>query len=268
LQAEGYIELNEGKLHYLRIGNGKKIIVAFPGYGNEAVIFAAFEKFLPEYTIISINLPYHGKSDWPLNSPLQKRSLTELINKLMIETGVDKVILAGYSIGARLCLCIIEQMPESISDVLLIAPDGLVPNRFYHFVTMNAFGKWLFKDFLTQPKKYMPLVTGMRSAGIVNEGRYRFATHYIDSDASRGFLLKVWPNLRFIVPDRNKLKEAINKYKIPVHIFIGNRDKVILAKYGERFKKEMSTVKLYIVDRGHWLLDDETLSAMAKHLST
>ena len=44
---------------------------------------------------------------------------------------VDKVALAGYSMGGRVCLTITELLPELIDRVLLIASDGLVFNPLY-----------------------------------------------------------------------------------------------------------------------------------------
>lgn len=265
---EGYIQLGGGVLQYLRIGNGSKLLMAFHGYGNEAGMFAPFEPYLPGYTIISVNLPHHGKSEWHDDQPLQQKELTDLAHILMKEAGVNNISLAGYSIGAKLCLCIMEQMPAQVEQVLLIAPDGLVPNPLYSLVTRNVAGKWLFKDFLTKPQRYLPLINGLQKINLIDKARYKFAMHYIGSESDRKFLLRVWPSLRLIIPDRNKLRRVINEYKIPVHIFIGNRDKIILAAYGERFSRGMATVQLHIVDGKHWIFDEETIIKMAKSLLT
>lgn len=264
--TEGYIQLNNGKLQYLRMGNGERLLIAFPGYANEATIFTPFEKYLFGYTIIAVNLPFHGKSIWQEDAPLQKNELVALINELMKEMGVKKCSLAGYSIGAKLCLSITELIPAAVEQLLLIAPDGLVANPLYGFVTRNVIGKWLFKDFLTHPYRYMSLINGLKKINLISAGRYKFSMHYIGNDNDRQFLLKVWPNLRLIIPDRKNLKHIIDKYKIPVHIFIGHRDKVILPAYGQRFSQGLSSVHLHIVEGGHWLFDEQAVSQMSKAL--
>ena len=268
MHQSGYITFGSKRFHFLRFGNGKKLIITFHGYGNDASIFAIFHSYLPDHTIISVDLPYHGGSEWTEEKQLEKADLIELVQELMKETNVERVNLAGYSIGARACLCITELMPEHIDKILLIAPDGLVPNTLYSFVTRNALGKWLFKDFLTKPSRYMYLINLLNKINLVNDARYKFAMHYISNEAGRDLLLRVWPNLGHIVPDKKKLREAIKKYKLPVHIFIGRRDKVILIRYGEEFKKGLETVQLAMVEKGHWLMDEETVSKMAKSLQT
>lgn len=265
LQQDGYIALQEGRLHYLRIGNGTKLLLAFHGYGNNATMFSGFESHLPEYTIINIDLPYHGKSEWG-GEQLQKSDLITIVEYARKETGIDKCSLLGYSMGARACLCIAELVPQFVDTIILVAPDGLVANPLYHFVTKNGFGKWLFKDFLVQPKRYDFLVNTMRKLRIVSEARYKFAMQNVNSEEKRSRLLQIWPNMALIIPDKDKLRKSIADYIIPVHVFIGAFDKVILVKYGKEFVKNINTAKLHVVDKGHWLFDSNTISQITEYL--
>jgi pimeloyl-ACP methyl ester carboxylesterase len=267
LYQSEYIQFNNNKWHYLKIGNGKKLIITFHGYGNDADMFLPFQDYLKDFTIISINLPYHGKTEWNKADPVQIDELVTLVNVLIEDANVDKFCLLGYSMGARACLCIAEQIPEQVDKILLIAPDGLVRNGFYQFVTKNSFGKWLFKDFLDHPDHYMPLVNLLKRTRVISPGRHKFAMYYINKQSEREKLLRIWPNMHLIIPDRVKLKRLIEEYRIPVHIFIGSYDKVIPLKNAKKFMRGLSTVQLHIFDKGHWLLDEDTISEMAQTLT-
>jgi len=266
VQEQGYIQLDNGTLQYLKIGSGNKLLLAFHGYGNDASIFTPFEAYLPGYTIISINLPYHGDSNWQSKMSLQRKDLVAIAQHAMNKLKVDKLSLLGFSMGARCCMCLVEEMPQCIDTLILAAPDGLVPNPLYNFVTNNFLGKWVFGNFLTHPGHYMPFIRLLKRLSIISKGRYKFAMYYLEKENDRDLLLKVWPNMSDIIPDRKKLKAIIAQRKIPVYIFIGRYDKVIPVDYGEKFKKNIPSVQLHVLDKGHWLFDEETIFKMIEYL--
>ena len=79
----GYIELDALRLHYLKIGAGAKLLVAFHGYGNDASLFTHFDKHLgAEYTLYSFDLPHHGKSECDDSRILEKQDMIKLLNSL------------------------------------------------------------------------------------------------------------------------------------------------------------------------------------------
>jgi pimeloyl-ACP methyl ester carboxylesterase len=260
---DGHIELQGNQIHYRRTGVGSKLLIAFHGYANNAEMFDGFEQNLQEYTIISIDLPYHGKTGWHDDRPLEVSDLNTIARRLMEDMRVNEFSLLGYSMGARACLCIVEQIPQCVDAVLLAAPDGLVPNPLYHFVTKNGVGKWLFKDFLSKPERYDLLINAARNLKIVSEARYKFAMQNMNSVWKRMQLLHIWPNMSRIIPDMKKLQTVLGQYNIPVHVFIGVHDRVIPVKYGKRFVKKIKTAKLHVVEKGHWLFDADTISKMA-----
>ena len=172
---EGYVSTGERKLHYLRAGSGKKLLLAFHGYGNEAGLFLPFVKHLDnEYTLISVDLPHHGGSQWEMGVVMEKAELLTLTGNLQKETGAEKVSLLGYSLGARVCMCIMEQIPCSIDRAVLVAPDGLVYNTLYHFVTRNFIGKRIFRNFLHDPTRYTRYTKWLMKSGFVNESQHNF----------------------------------------------------------------------------------------------
>ncbi len=265
--SSGYISLAKGKLHYLRFGSGKRLLLAFHGYGNTASIFQPFRQYVEtDFTVISIDLPHHGKSKWEEGLQLHKHDLEELINYCINTFGVNKLSLLGYSMGGRVCLTITDLVPEKVEQVLLIASDGLVFNPFYFFVTKTYIGKRIFRKFLTNTSRYAGIVNWMRKKQWIDQSRYKFAMYYLGSEADRQFLLKVWPGMSLITPNRRHLRSVINTYRIPVYIFMGAYDRIIPVPHAQRFKKDLETVQLFILEKGHRVLDADTLPQMASCL--
>ena len=263
----GYISLPGNKLHYLKMGTGSRLLIAFHGYANNASLFYPFRRYLEkDFTILSVDLPHHGQSVWPDDQLLHKADLKLMVTRLMQEHNVQTVALLGYSLGGRVCLTITELMPDKIDRVLLIASDGLVFNPLYYFVTKTFFGKRLFRSFLTNTQRYLGFIEWLRKKNFIDQSRYRFAMYYLDSEKDRSFLLKVWPGMSRIIPDMRRLRMAIRRYHIPVYIFMGTYDRVIPVPHAHRFKKDMQSVQLFIVEKGHRVFDTDTLPQMANCL--
>jgi pimeloyl-ACP methyl ester carboxylesterase len=261
----GYIRLGDEQLHHLSMGSGRKLLLAFHGYNNTAQIFQPFVSYLGrEYTIISIDLPHHGKSEWPEVRRFDVSQLKQLIKFLLEEYKVDKLSLMGYSLGGRVCLKAVELMPGNIDKVLLIAPDGLAFNPFYYFLTRTAVGSNIFRRFLTDPQRYMGLIEFARRRKWLDESRYKFAMQYLQTESARNFLLRVWPGMSRLIPSSVKLRSAIKRHSIPVHVFMGSYDRIIPVPLAKKFKKELETVQLHILDKGHRVFDSETLPQMAQ----
>ena len=265
----GFITLSGNKLHYLRMGSGSRLLIAFHGYANNATLFYPFQRHLgQDFTIISIDLPHHGQSVWPDTQMLHKQDLIDLVHQLCREYQAEQVSLLGYSLGGRVCLTITQLIPRLVEQVLLIASDGLVFNPLYYFVTRTLFGKRLFRSFLTNTRSYMSFVEWLRRKNFIDASRHRFAMYYLESEKDRAFLLRVWPGMGEIVPNLGSLRSAIRKHNIPVFIFMGSYDRIIPPLHAQKFKKDLSSVHLFILDKGHRVFDSDTLPQMAQCLIT
>jgi pimeloyl-ACP methyl ester carboxylesterase len=261
-----YFEHKGQKLHYLQMGTGKQLLIALHGYGNTAELFLPFADVLgAQYTIVSVDMPHHGKSAWG-KGELSVDMLRELIANLKKTYSVDKINLLGYSMGGRVCLKMVEHFSADINKVVLLASDGLRFNFFYYFLTRTIMGKALFKSFIEKPGKYFPLIEKAKNRKWIDESRYKFAMQYLQTEEKRTSLHNVWPAMAQLIPLTGKVKENIRKQKIPVYVFMGKYDKVIPVQLAEGFCKDLPTATLILLEKGHRLTDDECVAAISKCL--
>jgi pimeloyl-ACP methyl ester carboxylesterase len=264
----GYISLGTDKLHYLQTGRGKRLLISFHGYGNDASIFLGLcNEVENEFTCISLDLPHHGNSEWS-DLKLTEEQIVLLVRELKIQFNVDKVSLAGYSIGGRVCLKLVELIPESIDKVVLLASDGLRFNSFYYFLTRTTSGGSLFNNFLKNPKPYNVFIETAKKLGMINTVRYNFAMRYVRAEKDREFLLKVWPCLSLLIPDINRLKSIVAQHNIKLGVFMGKHDTIIPPSLGIGFKKNIPFADLVILDKGHKILDADTIPVVAKYITS
>lgn len=263
----GFINIGTEKLHYLQMGSGPKVLLAFHGYGNEAALFAPFEKPLGQrYTILSFDLPHHGGSTWTEDTPLTQKDLVQLIQQVITIFKVDKVSLMGYSIGGRICLNAAALVPQLIDQMLLMAPDGLAHHRFYYVMTRTAIGRRIFRYTLTNPQVSLPFVDWVRKMKLVAAARHQYTVYYIGTEENRRLLLQVWPGLSELMISPNKIRAAIRQHQIPVTIFMGIRDFVIPPPLAHKFSKGLDSVKVIVLDKGHRVFDANNAEEVAQPL--
>jgi pimeloyl-ACP methyl ester carboxylesterase len=249
------------------MGAGKDVLLAFHGYANDASLFEPFLKHLEnKYTLLSFDLPHHGKSDWADDKIWSKPELNQMLDRLRQEYKTDKFSLLGYSMGGRVCLTIAELVPQCVDKVVLIASDGLAVDYYYYFFTRTLIGKRIFRHMLQNPQGYFKVINWLRDTKRIDASRHRFAMQYLGSEYSRKFLLRAWPAMSGLMPGATVLRRAINKYHIPMAIFMGAYDKIIPPSLAHKFKKGLDSVEVHVLQKGHRVFDNENAGLIAQHL--
>lgn len=246
------------------MGGGSKVLIAFHGFGNDAAIFAPIAQLLQEaYTIVAIDLPGHGLSRWT-DPYFRKKDLMAIVQGIKNDFGVEKLSLLGYSLGGRVCLNIVEQQPNWIDKLVLLAADGLEKNYWYQIATRNPIGKVIFKSMMQQPEQWLNRVDFLRKYKIIDESRFKFARINLTDEKVRHQLSYVWPVTSKLVVNIAAVKWNLNKYKIETHVFMGKHDRIFPPVQGERFVKNLKTAHLHILDSGHNLLETALLPEIQK----
>ena len=262
-----YIGVGNLRMHYLKTGKGRRLLLGFPGYGHSAhSLLDVAHQLTEEYTCLLIDLPHHGQSNWPAGSTCTQHMLGAITRQLLGEHGTDKASLLGYSMGGRVCLNIVELMPEKVDKVTLVASDGLAPNGYYIFFTRTIIGAALFRNTLSNPGRYMKIVEWLKARKWITEWQYKFVQYYTGDEANRKKLGLIWPAMRKLIPDLSKVKTNIRKYNIHINLVMGKFDKVIPAALGHRFARNTAQVTVTTLNKGHRVITPETAKEIAQTL--
>ena len=237
---------------------------AFHGFGNHASDFLPLENILgADYTIVSINLFFHGKStamEHLVNNGFSTDELKEFMEEFMSFFKAEKYELIGFSLGGRIALKILELFPEKIERLLLLAPDGLIISPFYKFSTLNSVGRTLFKRLKDKPQFILRLAKILRKVRILDDKKYQLSMYHLETAEYRQRVYDVWMIFRKIAPDLEKIRLLVASENIRVLLFFGRFDRIILAKWGEILRKGLEKqVSIRILEAGHQLVRQKNL---------
>ena len=236
-------------------GRGGKAVICFHGYAQVGSRWAILEPYLQDrFTLYALDLPYHGKTQWKHIDTFTVAALVEIIMQIL-PPSQKKFHLLAYSMGGRIALRLLQEIPHLIEKAVLLAPDGFHRNRWYRFATHNAMGRAIFNQFKKNPKLIIAIGKRLRKQGILSEQLYNLTYYYINDQTARFLLHDRWISTRHFEPDLKLLKQIISKFHIPVEMVFARHDKIIVADHGIAFIKGLeSFAHVHIIDTGHAFL--------------
>lgn len=111
-------------------GSDKPVVVFLHGLGDSADNWRPVIDAWPsarEFDAIAFDLPGHGGSDWMEPGQYSATSIAEMVTDALVEHDIDRPILVGHSLGARVAL---EIAADGVVAPLLcvlvdMSPDGV-----------------------------------------------------------------------------------------------------------------------------------------------
>lgn len=260
-----WLNYKDSVIAWYQFGNGLKPVFCFHGYGEDGNSFAFLEKTAGlQFSFYAIDLPFHGNTNWNEEQPFTSIDLLQIIQEICDmdnqkpKTINNKLILFGFSLGARVALSISQNNPAAIEKIILLAPDGIKVNRWYWFATQTWIGNRLFSFTMNHPSWFAGFLRLMGNLKLVKPSVLRFVKHYISNESARALLYRRWMVMRKLRPDTDHIKTIIRKNKIAVRLVYGKYDRIILSSTGNKFRsgiEEHCTVT--VISSGHQVLDED-----------
>jgi pimeloyl-ACP methyl ester carboxylesterase len=263
-----YIHHHQSKIHYHVAGRGKQLLFCFHGFGESANHFLFLEKELrEEFTLIAIDLPFHGKTIWKESGQLQPSLLCKWIDQIAKEFNADKFSLLGYSMGGRIALSVTELMTHRINQIVLCAPDGLKENFWYRLATQTSAGNKLFKVTMKNPGWFVGMTNVGRRLGLLKAHSVKFVQYYLGDKQKRMQLYQIWTSLASFRPDLINLRSLLAKHGIRTKLIFGKYDRIIHYKYGERFRKSIEGgCEIILLEAGHQFMNEKHIREISASL--
>lgn len=109
-------------LHSKRVGAGPPVVLLHGLFGAGGNLGALARSLRDNYTVYSLDLPGHGRSDW-----LQAYSFPELayhVHNWLVQEGLQAVHVVGHSLGGKIAMQLALQYPARVQSLVVadIAP--------------------------------------------------------------------------------------------------------------------------------------------------
>lgn len=242
----------------------------FHGFGESAEHFHFLESHLSaHFTLVAIDLPFHGNSRWNSTIPLDPLSLISLLEQIKQKHQFNqkRYELLGYSMGGRISLSLAEIASEKILKVFLLAPDGFKMNFWYWLATQTYLGNKIFSATIHYPAPFLRIVRGLNRFGLLNQSIHKYVQAHLHDQERRKQLYLRWTCLRKFRPNLSRLRNRLLDRKIELVQLYGLHDRIILPNRGQQFSDSIHPLgKLEIINSGHRLLEEKYAATIVPHL--
>ncbi len=268
----GFLEVKDlGKVHYHEYGSGQKLLFAFHGYGMSGEQFNVFEhSLLQQYHIVAFDHFFHGTShlyevkEASVTVGMQPDSLKAYVTSWFKQFGGQRFSLMGYSMGANMALFLVENFAEWIDEVILLAPDGLIPHKGFRFLQTSFIGKKIFRKLTYSSWMMARILKLLRKIRIIDSSLYAIARHETDTLQKR---LNAYFTIHFIKnirPDIKQIAALINKHHIRCRLYFGQYDGLFPQSNSKKLISLLDRPEIHVLPMGHWLVTHELDNYMAR----
>ncbi len=265
----GYIAFRHSQIHYIRFGSGPKILFAFHGFSENSESFLVLEPALgKKYSVIAIDLPYHGNSKWLEPGFFSTDDLIELFASFLKKFSVDRFSILGFSMGGKCVLYIVKSYAEKIDELILMASDGIKTNKLYNVAVYPKWGRSLFKTTIKYPGWFFVFIKTAGRLKLITPWLHKFTFNHMETKEKRQRLYDTWISMGSFNPDIEVVKEEINANKITTLLFFGVRDEVIPISVANYFAEDLRNCTLIKLDRGHYFIDERLIPPLQKEIDT
>lgn len=250
-------------------GEGPEAILLFHGYGQS---IAAFDDVIPgiplSYRRFHFHLPAHGESLQAIHRPFDKESLRAFFLFWFEKNGVHRFSVAGYSLGGKMALLLAEFFPERLTNLILIAPDGIKPDYADLLFNRNAIGRAALRMMHRHPFMIKGSLILAQRSGVMHEKVYRYFLEQTSDAGMRIFALNTWKAFRKLRPDLKKVIAGLaTRHNGRVMLIYGRTDKIVPSVYMRKFAGMLKGPVVKEFPGGHQLLNAELAPVFRDFLS-
>ena len=151
---EKFANFGGTKVYYKDFGKGKNALIFIHGWTCNSEFWSESYNAFPEYRVLALDLPGHGKSDKP-QAVYSMEYFAKSVEAVMKDAKIKKAVLVGHSMGTP----IIRQFYRLYADKTLglVIVDGML-RPFANKEAMAQFMALLRSDYKTNAPK---MVDGM-----------------------------------------------------------------------------------------------------------
>lgn len=243
------------KLHYIRFGNGPRTLIAFHGFADRAELFLNLRDALEDrFTIIAIDLPFHGQTIWT-EAEFKPKHIRDALSEILVKEGVDgEFTIMGHSMGGRIILALSSYFKDRIDSYVMLSPAGFQGALSDSKLLFPKLVRKFLKKLTSKPFFIIAIFRVGKFFGIINRGTMNFLKKQFEFPERRKRLFDCWISLFNFPVNLKSFKKNILDSNAKINFFYGKQDYITPAKYAVKFIADIPHATLTMVDDGHYFL--------------
>ncbi|MDA9555097.1 alpha/beta hydrolase [Pelobium sp.] len=259
-----YFKSDLANFHYYEYGTGSEIMLAFHGFGMHGRQFRVLEEALgKKYKIYSFDLFFHGEtkifdeSRAHLKNPIGHAAFAAQMQQFLKSIGAEnqQFALLSYSIGTRMALSLIKEMPNRVLECFFIAPDGIEPNTLVNVIAKNRVINYIFWRLVYNPRVVMFMLNSLLRFRYIDDSLHYILAKEFETVDTRLVGYNTITYLAELQLNKQDLAEKLNQNNINSYFYFGKKDELFPPSLGKRITKDIKNTQLHIVDDDHDLVN-------------
>ncbi len=257
----------QSTISYLKIGQGKHLLIALHGYGEEAVSFLPICPALEQkFTIIAIDLPFHGQTQW-LQGAFTLQDFIHIFQAISAKEQQRHFSLLGYSFGGRIAMSVLFYLAPQIEQLFLIAPDGLNTKVLSTMMLVPVPIRQVLRQRLLQSGKLRQWLLLQSKKEELPVPIRHFIRHQLNSPERIEIAFQCWISANHFQLTLSKVKHHLQQHRTPTHLYLGKRDRIIPVKSALSLAQNLPNVHVHLLDTGHRMLGDPLFNLMMEQMN-
>lgn len=242
--------MSTSPLFYQKIGNGPRHLILFHGFGQTHAAFDSWKEIFPaDYTVLAVDLFHHGESK-RADRPLSQHEWKLALEALFLTHQIDTCQIAGFSLGGRFAIASAMNFPDRVSQLILLAPDGIHVNPWYRLATSSV-GHPLFRHLMHHPFHFNYLLNTFQKLNLVSSGMIRFAQKELQEPHKRKQVYQTWTYFKNLRHLPAHFSQTFNRHGIQIDLILGEHDAVIPPKELIPLTKHIERLNTHILPFKH-----------------
>ncbi len=249
-----WIKLNEDKIHALRLGQGRRLLIVFHGFAGRAEHFLPLTDSLEaHFDIILIDLPFHGRSHWT-KAQFRPADIRNLIFEILQITGYQRFSLMAHSMGGFIAFKIYEKMGSLIETMIMLAPGGIYRALPFNPLLFNNPVRRFFRYAMSS--NFVPQFLRITmKIKLLHKSFYEFINQHFANPERRQRIFNSWVSLYYFNLNLKKIGKLLEQNDTFLCFFYGTKDKICPVRYAYDFSQNLSHSQIIMVEgENHFFL--------------
>ncbi|MBR7553466.1 alpha/beta fold hydrolase [Allobacillus sp. GCM10007491] len=249
------IEINNTKIYCEHTLNDRPPLFLIHGFLASTYTFNRVIPLLAEdFSIVAFDLPGFGNSEKSTSFDYSFEGYAQMVNDLMDHFQLNKVSIAGHSMGGQVALYTARNFPDRVDKLILLNSSGYLmkPAQKYVAASYLPFFSLFLMRYFKRVGVEKTLQNVLYDQSLINQEMIRvYEKPFLKRDFYRSLIRLIRQR------EGDLFSEKLSSIKHPILLLWGKNDKITPLRIGKKLAGDLPNATLKAYDQTGHLITDE-----------